>query len=64
MADLPFDLAEATRYLAERDARLAELLATTRPFELALGDTLSPYEALLRAIAYQSISGKVAATIF
>lgn len=34
MADLPFDLAEATRYLAERDARLAELIATTRPFEL------------------------------
>jgi DNA-3-methyladenine glycosylase II len=64
MPELPFDLTEATRYLAERDARLAELIATTRPFELALGDTLSPYEALLRAIAYQSISGKAAATIF
>jgi 3-methyladenine DNA glycosylase/8-oxoguanine DNA glycosylase len=61
---LPFDLAAATRLLAERDPRLAELIATTRPFALDADGPRSPYEALLRAIAYQSISGKAAATIY
>ena len=60
---LPFDLALATRHLAVRDEKLAELISATAPFEIRYaGD--SPYEALLKAIAYQSISGKAAATIF
>jgi DNA-3-methyladenine glycosylase II len=61
---LPFDLAEATQYLAARDERLGPLIDETRPFELRLEGANSPYEALLRAIVYQSISGKAAATIF
>ena len=60
---LPFDLATATRYLAARDEKLAALIAETAPFQVRYaGDT--PYEALLKAIAYQSISGKAASTIF
>lgn len=61
---LSFDLAEATRWLGERDQRLKQLIAETAAFEIELAETRSPYEALLQAIAYQSISGKAAATIF
>ena len=61
---LPFDLSEATRHLSARDERLAELIAETKQFQTEMDAAQSPYEALLEAIAYQSISGKAAATIF
>jgi 3-methyladenine DNA glycosylase/8-oxoguanine DNA glycosylase len=61
---LPFDLNAATRTLAARDERLKRLIEETAGFSLALESARSPYEALLEAIAYQSISGKAAATIF
>ena len=61
---LPFDLSDATTCLAERDECLARLIAETRAFECEAGEPRSPYEALLKSIAYQSISGKAAATIF
>jgi len=61
---LPFDLAEAVKFLAERDERLERLIDETPAFQLRTEETHSPYEALLRSIAYQSISGKAAATIF
>jgi 3-methyladenine DNA glycosylase/8-oxoguanine DNA glycosylase len=60
---LSFDLAEATRQLAAKDEKLAELIANTVPFQLHSDQLDSPYEVLLKAIAYQSISGKAAATI-
>jgi DNA-3-methyladenine glycosylase II len=61
---LSFNLAEATRHLAERDECLKRLIQETLPFEIDVVDAQSPYEVLLEAIAYQSISGKAAATIF
>lgn len=61
---LAFDPVEALRHLAERDAHLKALIETTKPFRLEIAETRSPYEALLQAIVYQSISGKAAATIF
>jgi DNA-3-methyladenine glycosylase II len=61
---LPFDLAQATKYLAERDESLKRLIAETVPFQIDITDAQSPYEVLLESIAYQSISGKAAATIF
>jgi len=61
---LPFDLDAATKYLSARDERLAELIRTCDPFQAEMETHQSPYEALLEAIAYQSISGKAAATIF
>jgi DNA-3-methyladenine glycosylase II len=61
---LPFDLAEATKYLAERDESLKRLIAETAPFQIDVADAQSPYEVLIESIAYQSISGKAAATIF
>ena len=63
-AILAFDLAEATKHLAERDECLKRLIGETLPFQIDVADAQSPYEALLESIAYQSISGKAAATIF
>ena len=61
---LPFDIGAAARHLAARDARLKRLIDETAPFTLVMEELHSPYEALLQSIAYQSISGKAAATIF
>jgi DNA-3-methyladenine glycosylase II len=61
---LPFDLTEATRHLSSRDEKLAALIAETAPFRTDTHAAQSPYEALVESIAYQSISGKAAATIF
>ncbi len=62
--NLAFDLAEAVRHLSERDGCLKRLIAEMAPFQIDVADAQSPYEVLLEAIAYQSISGKAAATIF
>ncbi len=59
-----FDLAAATKHLSERDECLKRLIAETIPFQMDQDPLQSPYEALLEAIAYQSISGKAAATIY
>jgi len=64
ISSISFDLAEAVKYLAERDEKLKFLIAETDPFQMDQDHLQSPYEALLEAIAYQSISGKAAATIF
>src|SRR6202047_2071948 len=61
---LPFDLAEATRHLSSCDEKLAVLIAETASFQTDTDAAQSPYEALMESIAYQSISGKAAATIF
>jgi DNA-3-methyladenine glycosylase II len=61
---LSFDLAAAMAHLASKDERLAELISTTARFQTDRAAGQSPYEALLEAIAYQSISGKAAATIY
>jgi len=62
--NLAFDLAEAIRHLSERDECLKRLIADMAPFQIDVADAQSPYEVLLESIAYQSISGKAAATIF
>jgi DNA-3-methyladenine glycosylase II len=61
---LSFDLAVAMSHLSSKDEKLAELILATAKFEKDLDAAQSPYEALMEAIAYQSISGKAAATIF
>jgi len=61
---LSFDLVAATKHLAAADERLARLIEETLPFQIDVADAQSPYEVLLESIAYQSISGKAAATIF
>src|SRR6202171_2341128 len=61
---LPFDLSAAMNHLTAKDQKLAELMNATLPFQMDADPLQSPYEALLESIAYQSISGKAAATIF
>ena len=63
-ANLAFDLEEALKHLCERDECLKSLIADLAPFQIDVEDAQSPYEVLMEAIAYQSISGKAAATIF
>src|SRR6202012_4189937 len=61
---LSFDLAHAMSHLSSADEKLAELILATKKFQKDLDLAQSPYEALMESIAYQSISGKAAATIF
>jgi len=61
---LPFDLRIAKTALAAKDERLARLIEETVEFQIEMESMDSPYEALTESIAYQSISGKAAATIF
>jgi 3-methyladenine DNA glycosylase/8-oxoguanine DNA glycosylase len=56
-------LAAATLHLGAADPALAKLIAGMRPFDPGIDHSQSPYEALMEAIVYQSISGKAAATI-
>lgn len=58
-----FDLAEANQHLS-RDEKLKDLIETTPAFQMDEDELQSPYEALLEAIVYQSISGKAAKTIY
>jgi DNA-3-methyladenine glycosylase II len=60
----PFDLRLAMDTLAAKDQKLALLIKETEEFRIEADGADSPYEILLEAIAYQSISGKAAATIF
>src|SRR5437899_4598394 len=60
----PFDLRLAMDTLAAKDPQLAPLIKETQEFRIETDGSESPYEVLLEAIAYQSISGKAAATIF
>src|SRR5271163_4945291 len=64
ISSISFDLAEAVKFLAERDEKLKFLIAETEAFQMDQDHLQSPYEFLLESIAYQSISGKAAATIF
>src|SRR5258708_31087051 len=50
--------------LAAKDPQLAPLIKETKEFRIETDGSDSPYEILLEAIAYQSISGKAAATIY
>lgn len=61
---LPFDHMAAHEFLARTDKRLARVIERTGAFQFKLDECDSVYESLLEAIAYQSISGKAAATIF
>ena len=60
----PFDLRLAMDTLAAKDPQLATLIKETEEFRIEADGADTPYEILLEAIAYQSISGKAAATIF
>jgi DNA-3-methyladenine glycosylase II len=64
ISEIPFDYKKAIEALATGDEHLAGLIAETKPFQLDQTPCESPYEALIEAIVYQSISGKAAAKIY
>lgn len=59
-----YNLRAAVRYLKRSDVRLAAVISRIGPCRLTLRGRLSPFEALLRAIIYQQLSGKAAGTIY
>src|SRR5271168_1817601 len=61
---LPFDHVKAHEHITRTDKRMARIVAKTGAFRFQLDQCDSVYESLLEAIAYQSISGKAAATIY
>lgn len=61
---LPFDIDAATLTLTKADRRMATLIEQVGPCSLELEPLRSPFDALARAIVYQQLSGKAAATIF
>jgi 3-methyladenine DNA glycosylase/8-oxoguanine DNA glycosylase len=60
---LEFDPEEAARVLARQDRRLARLIQRAGPCQLSAEKLQSPFQALFKAIVYQQLSGKAAATI-
>lgn len=61
---LVYDPAEAVTALAAADETLGQLMERVGPFTLETRALLSPFQALLRSITYQQLSGKAAATIY
>jgi 3-methyladenine DNA glycosylase/8-oxoguanine DNA glycosylase len=59
-----FDPAVAIAHLRQSDAMLARLIDTVGPFRMELRPTSNLFAALARAIAYQQLHGRAAATIF
>lgn len=60
---LTYDPDAACRALADADPRLGAVIDAVGPFTLQPRTMTSPFEALLRSIVYQQLSGKAAATI-
>ncbi len=60
---MPYDLDDATDHLAASDPAMASLIEFVGPCRLVIGHMDSPFQALLRAIVYQQLSGKAAGTI-
>lgn len=58
------DWTAAVGHLAGADADLGRLIARAGPPQLEPPGTISPFHYLQRAIVYQQLSGKAAATIF
>jgi len=59
-----FNHLEAVAVLTKTDQHFARLVERVGETQLILDECESPYESLLEAITYQSISGKAAATIY
>jgi methylated-DNA-[protein]-cysteine S-methyltransferase len=61
---LGFDPSVAVDHLRASDTALASLIDTVGPFRQRLNKTPSVFVALAKAIVYQQLTGKAAATIF
>ena len=61
---LAYDPQTAIATLSEADVQMGRLIERIGPFRLEVRGMLSPFQALMRAIVYQQLSGKAAATIY
>lgn len=61
---LPYDAEQAIAALKAIDAPLAALIERVGPYRLKLRTAPNPFQALMRSIVYQQLSGKAAATIY
>ncbi len=59
----PYDVAAAVEGFRSTDPVLFELIAEIGDYRLELRDSMTPFEALLRSIVYQQLSGRAADTI-
>jgi DNA-3-methyladenine glycosylase II len=62
--ELLYDPREAIEHLSAADPHLGRVIRQVGQFDLSPQAMRTPFEALLRAIVYQQLSGKAAATIF
>lgn len=60
---LCYDPQKAIAVLSQSDKTLGKLIKATGPLDINPPTRLNPFEALLRSIVYQQLSGKAAATI-
>ena len=60
---LPYDPEDALRHFRLTDPVLADLTAEIGAFNLGFRTESTPFEALLRSIVYQQLSGRAAASI-
>lgn len=60
---LTYDTSKAIRTLTKSDSKLGRLIKYVGPFTVEPPKRLNPFEALLRSIIYQQLSGKAAGTI-
>src|SRR5438477_639131 len=60
---LSFDVDQAMRTLREADRRLAKLMDRAIIFRVRPDSMQSPFQALVKSIVYQQLSGRAAATI-
>jgi DNA-3-methyladenine glycosylase II len=56
-------MGEAEQHLAKACKRMARVLPNHEPFPTKFAKSKDPYRALVRAVVYQQLSGKAAATI-
>lgn len=61
---LTYDPKEAIAAICEADPQMAAAIEDLGPFRLERSKARSPFHALTRAIVYQQLSGKAAATIY
>jgi DNA-3-methyladenine glycosylase II len=64
MPELGFDPRAAIRHLRKADPELARVIDAAGGFAMQLNPARSVFQALARAIVYQQLSNKAAATIF
>lgn len=60
---LTYDTKKAMSVLSKNDRKLGKLIQQVGPITINPTKRLNPFEALLRSIIYQQLSGKAAATI-